>query len=220
MKKCILLASGGLDTQISMAMLNEDGYDILPIYFDYGQQTSKKEIPALKKYSNSILGKDPEIRKLDNYTSVLENMWALSGDVSETYNDKEKIFIPGRNIMFLLFSAVIGYYDNRYELVLSLHKSDTISGDCKIDFTEAFQHALTLGMSTPKYPVEYKIIAPLKDMEKWEAIQVGASLGIDFSESWSCDDSKEEHCGVCQQCTERKKMFNKANITDPTIYLQ
>jgi len=219
-KKVILLGSGGIDTQISMGILNDDGYDIETVYFDYGQATAKTEIPALKKYTKSILNKEPHVKSITEYMNFIKSSWAVTGSPEDTFDDKEKIFIPGRNIVFLLYSSIMGYYTQTYKLCLSLHKSDTISGDCKPEFTKSFGETLSLGLSTPKFPVDFEIITPLADMEKWESIQVGYSLGLNFGESWSCDDSQEEHCGICLQCRERKHMFSLAGITDPTVYLQ
>ena len=219
-KKIILLGSGGLDTQMSMGILNDQGYDIETVYFDYGQATRKTEIPALKKYTKSILGKEPHVKSISEYMNFIKDSWAVKGSPEDTFDDKEKIFIPGRNIVFLLYASIMGYYSNIYELCLSLHKSDSISGDCKPAFTKSFSETLSLGLSTPRYPVKFKIVTPLADMEKWEAIQIGDSLGLNFSESWSCDDSKEAHCGVCLQCKERKYMFEKAEIEDTVVYLQ
>lgn len=218
-KKCVLLGSGGLDTQMSMVLLREK-YDIIPIYFDYGQKTALKEIPAITEYSRHLINKEPIILKLNDYQKLLGEIWALTGNVAETLPDKEKIFIPGRNIVFLLYAAIYGYYHDAETLAISLHKDDSISGDCKPPFVESFMKSLSLGMSTPKFPKEYNILMPLKDLHKWEAIKLVSDSEVDFSMSWSCDDSKEFQCGVCRQCVERKDMFKKANYTDPTKYLK
>lgn len=216
--KCILLGSGGLDTQMSMILLR-DKYDILPIYFDYGQKTATKEIPAIISYSRHLISKDPVILKLNDYQSLLGDIWALTGNVEETFPDKEKIFIPGRNIVFLLYASIYGYFNDTSILAISLHKDDSISGDCKPPFVESFQQSLSLGMSTPKFPKEYKILMPLKDLHKWEAIKLTSVSDVDFSMSWSCDDSKEYQCGSCRQCIERKNMFQIAGVKDNTKYL-
>lgn len=219
-KKCILLGSGGLDSQISMGILNDQGYEIEVVYFDYDQKTKIREIPALEKYTQSILRKKPKIISLADYTQFIQSNWAITGDVEQTFNNKEKIFIPGRNIVFLLYSAIMGYYSESYKLVLSLHKSDSISGDCKPDFCTSFQHSLSLGMSTPSNPLTYEIITPLKDLHKHEAIKIGHQLGLNMGDSWSCDHSLEKHCGECNQCIERKHMFQLAGVSDLTEYLK
>lgn len=218
--KVALLGSGGLDTMCSMILLKEAGYDIQPIYFDYDQKTASKEIPAVRRYAKEIIGKDVIVFKMQDYQTILGNIWALTGNVSETIEDKESIFIPGRNIIFLLFAAIDGYFKDTYKMAISLHKNDTISGDCKPPFVESFARTLTLGMSTPKRPVEYEILMPLKDLYKYQAIKAASMAGYDLSISWSCDDSKEHHCGICRQCIERKNMFELAGVQDNTIYLQ
>ncbi|RYG62672.1 7-cyano-7-deazaguanine synthase, partial [bacterium] len=46
----------------------------------------------------------------------------------------------------------------------------------------------------------------------------GHKLGVDFSQTWSCYEGGEIHCGQCGTCVERKEAFADANVPDPTVY--
>ena len=46
----------------------------------------------------------------------------------------------------------------------------------------------------------------------------GATLGIDFRETWSCYKGADLHCGTCGTCTERREAFQLAGLEDLTDY--
>lgn len=48
---------------------------------------------------------------------------------------------------------------------------------------------------------------------------LGASLGVEFSETWTCYEGDGHlHCGECGACVERKEAFASAGVADPTYY--
>ena len=219
-KKCIVLTSGGLDSQVSIGLLNNKGYEIEAIFFDYKQNTKEKELFAAKKYCKDILNKEPKVIDIFSYMELVKNTWSGGGKVPDKDSKHTTIFIPGRNIIFLLYSSIVGYYQDIYNLVLSLNKSDVVSGDCKKDFCLSFEKSLSLGMSVKEKKTKYRILTPLSKLTKSEVIRVGADLNLNLRDSWSCYDNKEKQCGICYNCTKRKEAFKKAKVQDLTEYLQ
>ncbi len=67
---------------------------------------------------------------------------------------------------------------------------------------------------------DLKIRTPLIDKTKAEIIQIGASLGVDYSLTLSCYDPSADGsvCGGCDSCLLRRKGFEAAGISDPTRY--
>ena len=49
---------------------------------------------------------------------------------------------------------------------------------------------------------------------------MGASLGVDFSKTWSCYKGGAVHCGKCGTCVERREAFALAGLVDPTVYAE
>jgi 7-cyano-7-deazaguanine synthase in queuosine biosynthesis len=67
---------------------------------------------------------------------------------------------------------------------------------------------------------QIEVVSPYQYFTKPEVIQLAASVGFDMSYTWSCDHNGNEHCGSCQSCTNRKRAFKVAGVSDPTIYLE
>jgi 7-cyano-7-deazaguanine synthase len=55
-------------------------------------------------------------------------------------------------------------------------------------------------------------------MTKSEIAARGKTLGIDYSETWSCYKGGEVHCGRCGTCVERREAMAEAGINDNTPY--
>jgi 7-cyano-7-deazaguanine synthase len=52
-----------------------------------------------------------------------------------------------------------------------------------------------------------------------EVVRIGASLGLDLVNTWSCLWGNRFHCGQCSSCQKRKIVFKKLKIKDQTQYL-
>lgn len=63
-----------------------------------------------------------------------------------------------------------------------------------------------------------EILAPFVTLKKEDIIKIGATLGVNFKNTYSCYKGREIHCGACGTCTERKEAFKLAGIEDPTEY--
>jgi 7-cyano-7-deazaguanine synthase len=57
-------------------------------------------------------------------------------------------------------------------------------------------------------------------MSKSEIIQLGATLGVDYSQTVSCYQANDlgEACGECESCRLRQVGFKSAGVADPTRY--
>ena len=62
------------------------------------------------------------------------------------------------------------------------------------------------------------IIAPLSHKRKSEIVSLGYSLGVDFSQTWSCYKGEDLACSVCDSCRIRLEGFREAGRTDPIDY--
>jgi 7-cyano-7-deazaguanine synthase len=96
--------------------------------------------------------------------------------------------------------------------------------DCRPEFIEAFERMAQLATRAGVEADEVsplKIRTPLIDLTKKEIIQLGLSLGVDYSLTTSCYDPgpSGEACGHCDACQLRLKGFADAGATDPIRYL-
>lgn len=85
--------------------------------------------------------------------------------------------------------------------------------DCTPEFNGAMANAINIGSY---YTI--KLMTPLQWSDKSEAVALGARLGVDFADTWSCYKGEDKHCGTCPTCRSRKEAFIKAGVPDPTDY--
>ena len=63
-----------------------------------------------------------------------------------------------------------------------------------------------------------KIEAPLIELSKKEIIEWGTELGVNFRNTWTCYEGKEQACGECTACSSRLQGFIDAGVEDPLEY--
>ena len=65
-----------------------------------------------------------------------------------------------------------------------------------------------------------QIHTPLIGLTKAEIIKTGTSLDVDYALTHSCysPDNDGRHCGQCDACLLRRRGFEQAKVTDPTLY--
>lgn len=65
-----------------------------------------------------------------------------------------------------------------------------------------------------------QLLRPFIGLDKAAIAGLGAGLGIDYAETWSCYKGGRWHCGRCGTCVERREAFLLAGVPDPTTYEQ
>ena len=92
--------------------------------------------------------------------------------------------------------------------------------DCRPEYIEAFAKMANLATKAGVTGHQLSIITPLLNLTKAEIIQLGVSLGVDYSLTVSCYQADEQGkaCGQCDSCYLRKQGFLQASIADPTLY--
>lgn len=224
-KKAVILFSGGLDSSTVLAFAKNQGFDCYPISFSYGQRHSV-ELTAAKKVADFLNIKTHKIINLP------ENMFGSSAltDSSievpqyskETASKIPVTYVPARNTIFL--SIALGYAESidAHDIFLGVSDVD-YSGypDCRPEFIHAFEVLANLATKDGVEGKKLTIHTPLLHLSKADTVKLGIENGIDYSLTISCysaDQQSGAACGVCDSCTYRKKGFEEANITDPTLY--
>jgi 7-cyano-7-deazaguanine synthase len=131
-------------------------------------------------------------------------------------------YVPARNTVFLGLALAWAEVLGAFDIYLGVNCLD-YSGypDCRPEFIAAFERLANLAT---KAGVEGKgtfhVHAPLIHLSKAEIIQLGTSLGVDYSLTHSCYDPQPGGlaCGSCDSCQLRRSGFAAAGIPDPTRY--
>lgn len=209
------MLSGGMD---SVTMLYEYQDRIaFALSFDYGSNHNARELPLAKMHCER-LGIEHKIVEMkfitDNFHSSL-----LSGaaDIpSGSYNDESmrSTVVPFRNGIMLSVAAGFAEDMGLKYIMLANHSGDhTIYPDCTPAFVKAMSDATKAGTYN-----DVEVFAPYTNISKADIARRGKSLGIDYTETWSCYRGGEIHCGTCGTCVERREALQEAGIEDKTIY--
>jgi 7-cyano-7-deazaguanine synthase len=212
-KKAVIVLSGGPDSATVAYWAKQQGYQIHPITFKYGQ-IAVKETEAAQKIAAS-LGSSTKIIDLSALKDIFSGSTSLvNRDIPLTLEFSAPIIVPFRNAIFLSTAVAYAVTIGADKIFYGAQGSDEpFYPDCRREFYEAFEKAARLGTCE-----EITIKAPFSINTKSELITEGAKLGVPFVLTWSCYLDGKIHCGKCESCANRKKAFKDAGIIDPTLY--
>lgn len=215
MKDSLLVYSGGLD---STTMLYEYASRIaLAVCFNYGSNHNAREI-ACARANCERLGIEMLVIDLDFMarhfrSSLLQGADAIPDGNYNEINMKSTV-VPFRNGIMLSIAAGIAESRGLKTLMIANHAGDhSIYPDCRAGFINAMSNAIAQGTYDALY-----ILAPYTHLTKDQIVTRGATLGVDYSQTYSCYRGGEFHCGTCGTCRERIEAFALAGVHDPTTY--
>ena len=214
-KDSVIIVSGGMD---SITLLYEHKDEIaLGISFDYGSNHNKKEIPFAKMHCERLGIEHITIPLsfMQQYfkSSLLEGAEAIPEGHYTDENMKSTV-VPFRNGIMLAIAA--GFAESRglHHVLIANHGGDhAIYPDCRTEFV----NAMSLATKTGTY-VDVDVVSPYTEITKSDIARIGKSLGIDYSQTWSCYKGGDVHCGKCGTCVERMEALRDAGINDTTKY--
>jgi 7-cyano-7-deazaguanine synthase len=221
----VLLLSGGLDSTTLLALATRDGYAVHAMSFRYGQRHGHELNAAraaaakygvarhvvveidLRVFGGSALTADIDVPK-DRDAS------AMSSGVPITY-------VPARNTIFLSYALAWAEVLGARDVFIGVNALD-YSGypDCRPEYIAEFEKLANLATRAGVEGDAVKIRAPLLHMTKREIIDLGTSLGVDYSLTTSCydPDATGAACGHCDACQLRLKGFADGGRRDPARY--
>ena len=131
-------------------------------------------------------------------------------------------YVPARNTIFLSYALALAEVTGATNIFIGVNALD-YSGypDCRPEYIQAFEKMANLATRAGvEGATRLKIRTPLISLSKAEIITLGASLGVDYSETTSCYDpgGGGEACGRCDACQLRLKGFSEAGFEDPIPY--
>ena len=77
------------------------------------------------------------------------------------------------------------------------------------------QQSINLGT---KDETVLEIKMPLVHLKKSQIVQEAVKRNVPLELTWSCYQSEEKACGVCDSCRLRLNGFEKAGVKDPIDY--
>lgn len=218
-KIAIVAVSGGLDSCVTAAIANET-YELALAHINYGQRTQERELKAFNEIADFYKAKK---RIIIDFNHLAKIGGSSLTDKSMKINDADleskeipSSYVPFRNANILTacvsWAEVIGA-----EAVFIGAVFEDSSGypDCRPDFFTAFNAVIDLGT---KPETKIRIETPIIYMNKSEIIKKGNELNAPLHLTWSCYQSEDEACGVCDSCALRLRGFQKLELEDPIPY--
>lgn len=209
-----------------LAYAIREGFDVHAMTFRYGQRHSP-EIDAARRVARQFGVHDHVVVDIDLRTFGGS---ALTADIPVPKDrDDEAIahgipitYVPARNTIFLSFCLAWAEVLGATDIFIGVNAVD-YSGypDCRPEYVAAFEQMANLATrggvegATP-----LRIHAPLMRLSKREIVELGISLGVDYSITLSCYDPSADGlaCGHCDACRLRLEGFAKAGAQDPAAY--
>lgn len=226
-RRALVLFSGGQDSTTALAYALKTFDYVETVGFNYGQR-NVVELDCRDLVINNLKEKLPQLGDKLGPDRVLElstfhglSNSALTDQTSEITTGETGLptsFVPGRNLFFFHYAAVIGYNNDFGVLVGGMCQTD-FSGypDCRQETLSQLETVLNLGMET-----NFKIETPLMDKTKAESWQMAHELGGDQlveivrKRSHSCYNGVRSAlnawgygCGECPACLLRQKGYEE-----------
>ncbi|MCP8308994.1 MAG: 7-cyano-7-deazaguanine synthase [archaeon] len=202
------LVSGGTDSSTLLYMCMGGGFDVYPLFVNYGQLSCAQELKSAKIVCDQLDARAPMVLEVKMIGRLSRNQLTAA--------DSSDPFFPHRNLMLLTLAAVYAQTLNCSAIAFgAVSGSNVPFPDCSPIFIHSATRALTESFGQP-----VKVYAPYASIDKAEVIRYGASKGVPYELTYSCYLGLPEHCGKCLACQNRKNAFKLAGISDPTRYAQ
>jgi len=225
-KKAVVLFSGGLDSTTCLAMALDQGFEVVPISFDYHQRHSVELDAArsiLQHYGitkhyifNVALFREIGGSSLTDSSIPVAHHRTVE-EVSEGIPDT---YVPARNLVFLSYALGVAEKSDAHDIFIGVNAVD-YSGypDCRPEFIDAFRAVANLAVKEGVEGGHFRIHSPLIDLTKADIVRAGNRLGVPYELTHSCYEPVEGlACGTCDSCLLRRKGFEDAGVPDPTRY--
>ena len=204
-ESALVLFSGGQDSTTCLYWALKEFSSVRTLCFTYGQRHSKEIEVAesiAKKAGVPFQLMDASIISQLSVNSLTSD---IDMDEDKPQDSYPNTFVPGRNLLFLTFAAVIARSHGIYNIVTGVSEAD-YSGypDCRDTFIMSANTSINLAMDE-----QFKIHTPLMWLNKTEEWALSDELGVfDFirTQTLTCYNGIiADGCGHCPSCKLRKQ---------------
>jgi 7-cyano-7-deazaguanine synthase len=218
-KRAICIISGGMDSALSAAIAKNAGYEIIAVHFNYGQRTQEKELSCFRKLTADLGTVENYEIDLDFFAQIGASALTDKSIEVPTGGIEEGVpatYVPFRNGIFLSIAAALGEKHHAEALYIGVVEEDS-SGypDCRESYIQAMEKAIDLGT---RDETKLEIKMPLVALKKSQIVQKSLELSVPLEDTWSCYQSEEVACGICDSCRLRLRGFKQAGVKDPIAY--
>lgn len=221
MKHTVVVASGGLDSTVALALYASRRHRLTTVSINYGQR-HRRELDAAADVAEHY-GADHILVDVPTLGAVLGGSALTDPGVDVPLGhyaapSMAATVVPNRNAILANIAVGIAVARKADTVALGVHAGDhPIYPDCRPAFLAALNEcvaAATAGYHTPA------VEAPFLTWTKDEVVRLGAMLRAPLILTWSCYQGGPMHCGRCGTCVERREAFDLAGVADPTRWYE
>jgi 7-cyano-7-deazaguanine synthase len=222
----VLLLSGGLDSTTLLALATREGYAVHAMSFRYGQRhqhelSAARAVAAKYGVARHVVV-EIDLRVFGGSALTADIDVPKDRDAAEMSSGVPITYVPARNTIFLSYALAWAEVLGARDIFIGVNALD-YSGypDCRPEYIAEFEKLANLATRAGVEGDAVKIRAPLLHLTKREIIDLGTSLGVDYSLTTSCYDPDESGaaCGHCDACQLRLKGFAEGGRRDPARYM-
>jgi 7-cyano-7-deazaguanine synthase len=228
----LVLFSGGQDSTVCLAWALDRYPRIETVGFDYGQRHGV-ELECRQRVREKLARRFPDwaarlgpdhVINIASFGEIGDTALTSGAEIEMLPSGLPSTFVPGRNLVFFVYAAVLGYRRGLTTLVGGMCETD-FSGypDCRDSTLQALERAIRLGTEIP-FAIETPLMW-LTKAETWAlADQLGGEALVDLiiEETHTCyrGDRGIRHgwgygCGACPACELRAKGFAAWQASQP-----
>jgi len=220
----LVLFSGGQDSTVCLGYALDRYAHVETVGFDYSQRHAielecRKRVRAemVRRFPSwgERLGPDHVI-DITSFGAIGDTALTSDAEIVMLQSGLPSTFVPGRNLVFFLYAAALGYRRGLHTVVGGMCETD-YSGypDCRDATLKALGEAIRLGTEVP-----FAIETPLMWRTKAETWALAQELGGDdfvdliIEETHTCYRGERGHrhdwgygCGQCPACELRAKGY-------------
>jgi 7-cyano-7-deazaguanine synthase len=212
-----------MDSCVTAAIARET-HELALVHASYGQRTERRERRAFTEIADFYGVRERLVVQLQHFAQIGGSALTdtrisvpeghLGAPISG--NEIPSTYVPFRNAHFLSVAVSWGEVIGATAIFIGAVAEDS-SGypDCRPEYYRVFQQLVREG-TKPETQIE--IVTPVIGMRKWQIIRKGLELKAPLDRTWSCYQSEDAACGVCDSCRLRLNSFAEAGIGDPIAY--
>ena len=199
--------SGGQDSTTCLFWAKKHFSHVEAVCFTYGQKHSQ-EVEVARQIATDAnvpfhLLDVSLISQLDTNCSLTNSSIEMDAEIPQ--DSYPNTFVPGRNMVFLTFAAILARAHGIYNLVTGVSEAD-FSGypDCRDTFIRSLNVTLNLAIDE-----QFVIHTPLMNLDKCGVWELSDQLGVFElvrNKTLTCYNGViADGCGHCPACTLRNK---------------
>jgi 7-cyano-7-deazaguanine synthase len=191
--RVVCLTSGGVDSAVTIGVLAQRSFEVLPLFVDYGQAARVAERAAFAVICSHFSLRGFEVSL--TMPSDAANSALLGGDGAS-------YFLLHRNLTLLIAGDVLAASTQASYVAAGFCRSSAAYPDCSRSFCALAQQMIQMSGNSSRI-----LLAPLVDLPKRSVIELAHGLAIPIGLTVSCYRTHGP-CGHCDGCVDLDQALN------------